>query len=147
MPTETASQTARQAGMQLSTLSGMVTNWHHSKWTPAMVSAINKLLAKHTGKGRMDRVLMEYRQLVYASVGDDANQLLMTNRHFIQLYERTINRRLKGQAAVNYSEEQTRRVGELAADLNVTVDVPAHLVHSDHSQPRVDVEQVRYYLY
>ncbi|KAJ8050031.1 hypothetical protein HOLleu_03056 [Holothuria leucospilota] len=110
--------------LRKNTLTGMVTNWHPDKWTPAMVTVINKLLAEHSGKNRMDRVVTEYRKLVYAGSSDDSSQLRMTNKHFIQLYERELNRRMEGQASINYSVEQTARAGDFTSHLDEIITVP-----------------------
>lgn len=46
-------------------LSGTMTYWHHDRWTSAMKSAVDNLLATFRGKDRMNKVIAEYRKLVY----------------------------------------------------------------------------------
>lgn len=143
-PAQSSSATSRPVpSLQKNTLSGMVTNWHPDKWTPAMVTVINQLLAEHSGKNRMDRVVTEYRKLVYASSGDSSSQLRMTNRHFIQLYERELNRRMEGQACINYSQEQTTRIGDLTSQLGETSTVPTHIIMEEDARAPENIEQVR----
>ena len=138
LPSHNQARTA----LRQSVFAGQVTNWSPDKWTSEMKSAINELLVKVRGKRRMTRVEEQYRAIVQAHSDNPHSRLHMTNRHFIQTYERSMNRRMEATAVINYSEEQTQRVQNVTSELQQPGSVPSHIVSEDNAQHPARTPQV-----
>ena len=76
----------------------------------------------------------EYLNILYASADDPTSRLKMTNKRSIQVYERSLNRRLEGNAAVNETDEQANIIDDISAKMAKTTDLTVHLVTPESSQ-------------
>ena len=96
---------------------------------------INKLPA--TSKGKQDKLMIvekEYLRVLYANANDPGCRLKMTNKRFIQMYERKLNRSLEGNTAVNETDDQADLMQDLSANLKKTADLTASVVTPESSQ-------------